>query len=1463
MAGSSPTSTAPGSPTAEMLTPRSKVAKMLADIDAAPTPSPPTRTSAKNAAVASGTGHTISSSPSHSAGAQPLSRYSPAQRSKGPFEVDSEADSDEDDLDAVFRRRPQGRAARRMLGQQASSPASNQDHALQAASSPAGPQTGALDDDDDEDLYSATPLKARFTVVSASGSPLGSDAGGLFVSPARSGDMDAGSDEDLPSNPFGSKEKLAELVAQKRNERLRREAAERRKVRERERALSSPVSKTKKRLQQRKQRPSPHASSDLPDDVLEGSQEATEPNRDVERIMSDAARPTRKASKKALLEMERETQRMARQQALAHQMKVKKKFTTSDLLARFGTRRPQSNELAVGELPHGSSSAVNSDGAEMMTAQEPVSTPPSSPPTAGPTPLDKQKAMVELGALSKLMPVREDSIASLAQMLDSDEELPGIADVLSSAREAKQAVAEPPTPAPQPAQERRGLKLARLGKKAAARQYDDDDDDDLDIIAPLPKHLQVFDKIKPHDKHTGTDNKALHTLKHLAHFGAYETMPRRPAGKNGPPRPSIGAKTLEAQLRRKAKEQARLRQAERIAELKAKGVVVQTAEEREKEAEVFEDLLERARREAVELGRAEKAAAKRESGGDGGEGSEDEDEEYVGSGSEEEGGGEEGEGEDEEEEDGLIDEAAQETDGEGDDEDDLEDNETSEEPLVEHEVQEDQLDPTQASHIATPAIFTRKPRPSRIIQDEDDDDDNDSDRNMEPDTMAFEQDTTAAMAADDDEEEDPFAAFNFGANASSDALMSPTQAFQATMQSPTQATQEDSLDILRRIAPPSASATSSLPPPPTFPPTFPPCGGMETQEQEEGESQLADSLLVDVVPGSQVPESQRIELGWETQPQPQTPGWEPTQDAGLPSPWTIGVRRESTVGLESVAEEHETQETVRLRVSESPAAPAARRGRLVRRRAALSADSSDEDDEDAGPAPSAAKKLRKQDAFREMARRRAAALTAAERVEAEREMKRMLEEQAEESEDEYAGLGGDDFVAPETEEDKAMIDTENVEVDERALAAHFAARQRVADEAATSKLFKDITTGGLRRKQAGNASFGLEEDEDELAVRRRGVRQREEARKRRVLLQDDNIAGLVAGGRQSKGKEAFLRAIADGDERDFEDELGLSDGGEGDSQQAMPTPEESQLSSLQGEQAGVHPEPLREVSGNKRRFAEGEDQASSDRPPAKLQRRTLASAFRTPISLLEVRESVSFLLDDPDSGLAGGPDAAHEVDEESAAGSSEYGDSEADDMPAEEDDDLEFELEAERSRQNDGGFAAPTKNNLPRDLDAQAMPPPPRLPASQRRTAPKNAAVVVDRLSLKRAGSSSSSNASASASGQQRTAWAASSLAGGFKAPSLLRRATTTSVSSGSSSNDRGVTTSTTASLGREGSGSGSGVKMGGSKKSSLAYQARAEERRAIVEAGARRREANTARIAGLRRESSSALGKGLGGRFE
>ena len=1348
---------------------------MLADIDnevdSAPTPSPLKKSApTKEPFLSSGASELVPVvSTAKGVDSRPSSGAADRQSRSG----ESEEDSD----DAV--RRPQGRAARRMqgLGRNSASvspsPRSSPPSKHVALPPPA--------DDSEDELYSVTPRNKSITEAVA-----GSGANSLFVSPSKSTAGGEYSDEELPSNPLGSKERLAELIAQKRAERLKKEAAEKRR---------------------RKDAPSSaHASSDLPEDAVEGPND--QPNPDIERIMSDASRPARKASKKALLEMERETQRLARQQALAHQMKVKKKFTTNDLFARFNMRGP--NTVAEGSVEaqqavadSSASSAPNSDGAEERVAN-PVSTPPSSPPT----PFDKQKALVDHGALSKLVPVRQDSIASLANVEDENEELPDVAEMLKASQQQKTSktadieVMPPPPPT--------GLKIARVGNQPIKPAAPDGEDDDLEIIPRLPHHLRAFERAKGATGTRSADSKAVHNLRHLAHLNYDDSKPRHRKGT----RPSISHSALEARLRRQAKDQARQQHLQRMEELRAKGIDIQSHEEKEREAEEFENLLENARIEAQALRKMERKKAQGDEGAMKASDDEDEDFEPENSDEEDEAGNAIGQRND------MVDEAAEETDEEDDEGLEVSEDESAASDVA--EVEDDgPLEQEPAEDKESEAVQPRKARPSRVIIDEDEDDDEPLQNRLA--TLNQTPKATPGQA-------DPFAAFGFGAVNGANALLSPTQAFNATMQTPTQDTQEDSFDILRRIAPPSGS---SLPP-------ISPDLNSQTQVESQPHNGLNDS---------QVPESQRIQLNWETQapetPRPagmhrdtsalsETPTWEPTQDRGLQSPWTVApkLRRDDT--LDSVAD-HDTQSTVAMRISESPAVSqkiARNRGKLTRRQAPV-VDSSDDEVE----AAASSVRPEKRNAFREMARKRKEALSVAERAEADKELRGMMEEQAEESEDEYAGLGGDDFVAPETEADREIIDSSAVQVDERALAAHYAERERERNEAETSRLYKDLTTGVLRRKMGANA-FDLEEDEDELAVRRRRMRQQEEARKRKALLKDDNVKTL-AEGKQSKGKDAFLKAIADDD--GDEEMVGLSDDDDG-AGSASATQDESQQRQSQTQTQGDLV--LQETSGNKRRLPDDED--SQERPPAKQRRTAPSTGLRRPTSMLEVQESVSFLLDEPQAAATEAPAAVDLSDSEH---------SEQGEMDPESDND-EDAIAAEEARQNDGGFAPnPAAMEAKARKDSIDMPPPPpRLPANQRRTAaPAGKAAVIDRLSLKRASSTSDS-----VTGQGRAAWGAGTSNTGFKVPCLLRRATTNS-----GVNERVVTTNAAAAkpISRENS---SGVRQGGSKKSSLAYQARVEERKAIVEASARRREENTKRIAALRRQGSGAGGgRGWAGAFE
>lgn len=166
-------------------------------------------------------------------------------------------------------------------------------------------------------------------------------------------------------------------------------------------------------------------------------------------------------------------------------------------------------------------------------------------------------------------------------------------------------------------------------------------------------------------------------------------------------------------------------------------------------------------------------------------------------------------------------------------------------------------------------------------------------------------------------------------------------------------------------------------------------------------------------------------------------------------------------------------------------------------------------------------------------------------------------------------------------------------------------------------------SGALRRKRTGGA-FDLDSDEDEQVVERRRRRQREEARKRRLLLQDESIGKL--GGNDKK--EAFLRAIEDKDE---DDDMDLLDGHDVEEEDAI-VPDSQPTDS---QEAGA--QPLAQVSGNAlKRKHDGEAvnvERLQKKAPVSL-RRGHWESFRKPASIAEVRESVSFLIDEPHAGDA-------------------------------------------------------------------------------------------------------------------------------------------------------------------------------------------------------------------------------------
>jgi mediator of replication checkpoint protein 1 len=530
-----------------------------------------------------------------------------------------------------------------------------------------------IEEEDEEDVITTRPRKlkprversstpeARPHQAASSPGPVISpqkdapNSPGLFVSPSKPRSPSADqSDDGLPS-PTGVSKKPAfqALVARKRQERLAREAEEARK-------------KAARRA----------AAGHDDDDIMADDEDDNITDDDGGRKLTQeagASRPPRKASKKALEEMNRETQRLTRSLQLAHEAKVKKKLSKSALFERFNFRPGGATASAEEPAPAASSSraptpaSIQQSDAEMKDAE----TPPSSPPVAGEDGISK------------------DVPPPATENKDDEDHFPALDGLLvqeAAARKldkgkgkATAADLEEPPVVELPRKRNIRVKLPPLQAHNASVSLDADDEDDLQILPSRKSKLDaIFDRIPtnlPQQAHS------MQILRRLAHIDDPEKKPAPPsrAGnklKKQQQEPAITAGELHANLLQRARHQAKLERDRHLEMLRAKGVHVQTAEEREKEMQDVEDMVAKARREAEELMDKERGDAKAERkkrraageedplGFDDESDDEDYEEEVVEekevelSGSEEEG-DEEVEEDDEEEGEGPIDDAAE------------------------------------------------------------------------------------------------------------------------------------------------------------------------------------------------------------------------------------------------------------------------------------------------------------------------------------------------------------------------------------------------------------------------------------------------------------------------------------------------------------------------------------------------------------------------------------------------------------------------------------------------------------------------------------------------------------------------------------------------------------------------------------------------------------------------------------
>ncbi|GAD98814.1 hypothetical protein NFIA_034280 [Paecilomyces variotii No. 5] len=1161
--------------------------------------------------------------------------------------VDNNEDEDDDEDEVILK--PKGRMAARMQAQeQAGSESASKGgdatayervaRSLQEPAEAGADSQENVDASSDDDLPTARSRRGlrKAAHLSETDEPARSPSPArsfspLFVSsPAKgqgeSENEDAASDAEKDGKSQSNSRFLA-LVAQKRKEREEKERIE--------------AEKKAARLEKMKQ---------FSSDVLSGE----DSDDGSGQRLTQKARPARKASKKALEEMNRETQRITRNMQLAHQARTKKKITKESFFARFNFMQPQGQDEPA-RAQDNSSTTAGSQNSSDVEMQKDKTTPPTSPVRAS----SPDKVQGAATAALQDRPQQEGREAT-----NDEADLPSLEEILTQPHPPQeptvvvqavvQAQENKPEPTKKDAKPRRALTKppvrVRISRQFVAEHQQDDSDDDLEVITSPAKSRRIAAFENLPSKHAQESSSML-KLKALAHL----TSPTRRST-------SMSPAELSAVLRVQARQQAAKERAERIEELRAKGIHIESAEERVAMDAEVEDLLEKARKEAEEIRKQERQKSNKTGNSNTIGIDSEEDEEY---------------------------EVSDDDDGEGEDADedeDEEDEEQEDEDLVENEAGEadeseesggENMEDDASDVDMEPAVSTRRKRPLRVVSD-------DEDEEQEPETPA------RTVTQRPESVKKP--TFPDMPNSGS-FTMGLSQAFAATLGGSQSESQPESSAVL-----------GSLPDP-----ARPPAELHEADSQVLVKDSQERRESVDILQGFTQSETRISESPGPKMFSQYSQIPDPTQDEGfVMSPFDQAKR--------FVEPPVSTVETVLLPRDESPVA---KKSRTLRR--GHRAETADSDENGFEIEASAFDIMRK--AAKEKKEKKEAVLFDKNNSKA----KEIVDEAAEESEDEYAGLGGasdDEDAGDEDEYDREMINDNSGEVvDEKELAALNANHQRAMDEKEVSKLLKDITTGALRRRRAADDEFDLDDSDDELMARRR-AKQREFAKMRKALLADEKIGEIA----ENPKKAAFFKAIED---RDQDDDMDL------DFLDAHPDSQENDSS--QDVQAETVHDDSATIGNKRKRPLEPSAADIANRPPPHL-RRTPAAVSRKPSTLAEIRETVSFLTETPEY------DSFHEdasIEEEDEHETSE----EVDDSTADE----------ETGRTSQDGFA---------------------IPRNPRRTR----GPVVDRLSLLR---QASSNSASSANGKlafQSTSTADSISRIGFQPPAFLRRSTTGSSSSSTSS---------------------------------------------------------------------------------
>ncbi|KAI1081069.1 MRC1-like domain-containing protein [Whalleya microplaca] len=1338
-----------------------------------------------------------------------------------PISNEEEEDDDEDEEEIV---RPRGRLAARMRANdttEAKDTSKSPDNISQRPDKPLQTHTTTADkdedgeianpeDDDEDEVITAPPRRrlarpVRSTTPEAAADENRPPSPGLFVSPSprkspqKSAEA-AGSDTDdeLPVD-INKNERFLALVARKRQERLAKEAEEERKQKARAERLAE-------------QMPANAGIDEDDDDVSDITDDDG-----GRKLTQDVSRPARKASKKALEEMNRETQRLNRSLQLAHEAKTKKRITKASLFERFNFR----TDAAPAEAKLPSSSRPTTPGSVHQTDVEmgDAGTPPSSPPTA---PKPVQGPSTPSAAPSAPTEATDD-------VFGEANELPSLDDALEQTHKldkGKGKAVEPSIDTPRvkkPAITKPKRQVRVKLPPVQANLVTIDSDDELEITnSKKGKVSAIFDRL-PAKK--AQENKSMEILRRLANLSS---PAKEPAKGRRDAKPSMTPGELQMSLQQRARAQAKLERERRLEYLKSKGIAVQTEEEREREREDVEDIVARARQEVEEIMQREREDAKKARKEEKKKGGADplawddssDDESYKESGKEEpeevELSGSEEEGDEDEENE----------DEEGEDEDEPAANPVFEDEAAEDEESEAEKTPQAIRNVVSdddeednlPAVKSR--RPKKHVHIVSDDEEDQVEATPKPKTTY---------------PKSPSAPNTSSPKVPTSVLRSATKSFIPGLPIPVAGPAGLGLTQIFAGTMDDSQAGPASGSPQEFMPSldkFPDSQFSATADQSQSEmvlnsqpTQKADTQARETqTQGVQLHFSQSQVHGFDSLMQmdstQMTDLIEPTQDGGF--------QDFSPLKQRFINAPQSTVDTVLLggtpdhdHVQDSPLAR--RKGKL-RRRGESSLSISSIPPTDIPRSPSGAPRATTHDdaemstntatsAFKLMQKAAKRKKRRQEKFDKKKsEAMEMVEDQAMESEDEYAGLGGADG-EDSSEEDEELVkemidDAAGNDADEAKLAGLFADRERAADAAQVDKLFHDITTGMLRKRRrggAGNNDFDLSDSDDGGEAKRR-MKRRQFAKMQKALFADERIGKIAENPRNA----AFLKSIEDRNDSDDEWDINESYAGADSAAESAESQSQDAAAAVAQQEPEAIPDSQPPADANGRKRARADDNGDHAARPPPNARRTRNGA--RPSSLSEVQRTLSSLLEDPNASI----------------------------IPAT---DLGSDSEEESERQ-------PTTSSSPNKENRR------RGPASSK-------VAVVDRIALKRNASSNASGVTDTGSARLAFAAPSSTAAGaaGFRVPALLRRATTNSLISNSSASSTSSTTGGQTGMASKAGAADGKLKKSAGKRSGVNYFARENERLAKVAEVEKRREAR--KWKGVEGRSKDVRGLFGGGKFE